>query len=123
MVDLSRDKQKRKVLHLPKFSAGFYISFQSLKDRDRFIDSAGFKNLIGEATSAAKKYKGKLKPFWNPDWIISEWNYEFDFLDSKGVSVWNYISKHKDYHDLMRIVIEIKNKCENEIVILYISNS
>jgi len=67
VVDLSRDEQKRKVLHLPKFSAGFYISFQSLKDRDEFIDSAKFKNLIGEATVAAKKYNGKPKSFWNPD--------------------------------------------------------
>ena len=33
--------------------------------------------------------------------------YEFDFLDSEGKSMWNYISKHKDYHDLMRAVIEI----------------
>jgi len=49
--------------------------------------------------------------------------YEFDFLDLKGESVWNCISKHKDYHDLMRAVIDIKNKCENEIVILYLPES
>ncbi len=48
--------------------------------------------------------------------------YEFDFLDFEGKSVWNCISKHKGYHDLMRAVIEIKSKCENEILILYLSD-
>ena len=37
--------------------------------------------------------------------------YELDFLNSNGVSVWNYTFKVKDYHHLMKRVIKIKSMC------------
>lgn len=55
------------MLHLPKICAGFYIKFQTLEDRDIFINSDEFKFLMGEATVAAKNAKGKLVSFWNPE--------------------------------------------------------
>ncbi len=64
---MSREKHKRTTIHLPRFAAGFYIKFKSLKDRDAFINSDKFKILMGEATVSAKKAKGKLVSFWNPD--------------------------------------------------------
>ncbi len=44
--------------------------------------------------------------------------YEFDFLDAKGTSLWNCFSKHANYHDLMKTIIDIKRKCKNDLVIL-----
>jgi len=64
---MSRDKYKRKMIHVPKFCSGFYIKFQSLEDRDTFINSDEFKFLMGEGTTAAKNAKCKLISFWNPD--------------------------------------------------------
>jgi len=44
--------------------------------------------------------------------------YEFDFLDTEGKSLWNCISKHPNYHDLMKTIIDIKRRCKNDLIIL-----
>ena len=45
--------------------------------------------------------------------------YEFDFLDSEGISQWNYVAEHKNYQDLMKHIINIKRECPNDLVINY----
>ncbi len=43
--------------------------------------------------------------------------YEFDFLDSEGLILWNCISKYNSYQDFMVDVIKIKSDCKNNLVI------
>jgi len=44
--------------------------------------------------------------------------YEFDFLDIQGTSLWNCISKHSNYHDLMKTLLDIKRECRNDLLIM-----
>lgn len=46
--------------------------------------------------------------------------YEFDFLDSRGKSLCNYICKYTNYRYLMKDVIIVKKKCKNDLAILFL---